>query len=83
MALSLHPSAEWLACLCFNGDIQLLPIVTLVLVCVFVCVSSIYRILQSQHNNVLIQFCFYELQHEKAVVCGKILEWEANGDFGI
>ena len=38
MAISLHPSAEWLACLCFNGDIQLLPIVTLVLVCFCVCV---------------------------------------------
>ena len=43
MALSLHPSAEWLACLCFNGDIQLLPIVTLVLVCVCVCMCVCVR----------------------------------------
>ena len=40
MAISLHPSAEWLACLCLNGDIQLLPIVTLVLVCVYVYVLA-------------------------------------------
>ena len=40
MSINLHPSAEWLACLCLNGDLQLLPIVTLVLVCTSLCLCG-------------------------------------------